>query len=224
MKKLIAQRPIQYMGRAYERGAAIPAQDPKMVAAWLKAGSAVWAGDTQGTVAAAVREAAKRSRVNDMAAEAIRAMGVTIEDAAGEFVGIDSMTEQIRAIFAPGSLQNGGDGEEGQEPAGSGNPGQNGGDGEEGQEPAGSGNPGQNGQETPEEAENGGDGGAPAMLTGHLDAADLEKWKKADLEKLAADLGVDISTARNNAERAAILAAVEVQAPANDPENGGGGL
>ena len=205
MKKLIAQRPIQYMGRAYERGAAIPAQDPKMVAAWLKAGSAVWAGDTQGTVAAAVREAAKRSRVNDMAAEAIRAMGVTIEDAAGEFVGIDSMTEQIRAIFAPGSLQNGGDGEEGQEPAGSGNP-------------------GQNGQETPEEAENGGDGGAPAMLTGHLDAADLEKWKKADLEKLAADLGVDISTARNNAERAAILAAVEVQAPANDPENGGGGL
>ena len=42
MKKLIAQRPIQYMGRTYERGEAIPAQDPKMVAAWLKANSAAW--------------------------------------------------------------------------------------------------------------------------------------------------------------------------------------
>ena len=205
MKKLIAQRPIQYMGRTYERGEAIPAQDPKMVAAWLKAGSATWAGDTQGAVAAAVQEAARRSRVNDMAAEAIRTMGVTIEDDAGGFVGAESMAEQIRAMFGPGSLQGGGDGEEGQEPAGSGNP-------------------GQNGQETPEEAENGGDGETPAMLTGHLDAADLEKWRKADLEKLAADMGVDISTARNNAERAAILAAAEVQAHANDPENGGGGL
>ena len=203
MKKLIAQRPIQYMGRTYERGAAIPAQDPKMVAAWLKAGSATWAGDTQEAVAAAVQEAARRSRVNDMAAEAIRAMGVTIENAAGEFVGADSMVEQIRAMFGPGSLQGGGDGEEGQEPAGSGNP-------------------DQNGQETTEEAENGGGIEPPAMLTGHLDAADLEKWKKADLEKLAADMGVDISKAKNNAERAAILAAVEVQAPANDPENGGG--
>ena len=203
MKKLIAHRPIQYMGRAYERGAAIPTQDPKMVAAWLKAGSATWVGDTQGAVAAAVQEAARRSRVNDMAAEAIRAMGVTIENAAGEFVGADSMAEQIRAMFGPGSLQNGGGGEEGQEPAGSGTP-------------------GQHGQETPEEAENGGGSETPAMLTGRLDAADLEKWKKADLEKLAADMGVDISKAKNNAERAAILAAVEVQAPANDPENGGG--
>ena len=206
MKKLIAQRPIQYMGRTYERGAAIPAQDPKMVTAWLKAGSAAWTDtDMEDFARAVVREAAQRSRVNDMAAEAIRAMGVTIEDAAGEFVGAENMAGQIRAMFAPGSLQNGGSGEEGQEPAGSGNP-------------------GQNGQETPEEAGNGGDSGAPAMLTGHLDAADLEKWKKADLEKLAADLGVDISKAKNNAERAAILAAVEVQAHANDPENGGGAL
>ena len=115
------------------------------------------------------------------------------------------MEEQIRALFAPGSLQDGGETKEGQEPAGSGNH-------------------VQNGQETPGEAENGGGSGAPAMLTGHLDAADLEKWKKADLEKLAADMGVDISKAKNNAERAAILAAVEVQAPANDPENGGGAL
>lgn len=213
MKKLIAQRPIQYMGRTYERGAAIPAQDPKMVAAWLKAGSAVWAGDTTETVVSkAVQEAARRSRVNDMAAEAIRAMGVTIEDAAGEFVGAASMEEQIRAIFA-GGRENAG----------------NGGDGEKGQKPTEGGNPGQNGQETPEEAENSESGGTPpiagiSLLTGRLDAADLEKWRKGDLEKLAEKMGVDISKAKNNAERAAILAAVEVQEPANDPENGGGGL
>lgn len=206
MKKLIAQRPIQYMGRTYESGEAIPAHDPDMVAAWLRANSAAWTGtDMEDAARAAVREAARRSKVNDLAAEAIRAMGVTIEDAAGEFVGASSMEEQIRALFAPGSLQDGRETKEGQEPAGSGNH-------------------VQNGQETTGEAENGGGNGAPAMLTGHLDAADLEKWKKADLEKLAADMGVDISKAKNNAERAAILAAVEVQAPANDPENGGGAL
>lgn len=193
MKKLIAQRPIQYMGRTYERGEAIPAQDPKMVAAWLKANSAAWTDtDVEDAARAAIREAARRSRVNDQAAEAIRAMGVTIEDTAGEFVGTSSMEEQIRALCAPGGLQNGGGTGEGQDHT----------DGEN----------------------NAQGGGAPAMLTGHLDAADLEKWKKADLEKLAEDMGVDISRAKNNAERAAILAAVEVQAHANDPENGGGAL
>lgn len=206
MKKLIAQRPIQYMGRTYERGEAIPAQDPKMVAAWLKANSAAWTGtDVEDAARAAIREAARRSRVNDQAAEAIRAMGVTIEDTAGEFVGASSMEEQIRALFAPGGLQNGGGTGEGQDH----------GDG---------GNAAQGGQNAPGEGENGQGGGMPAMLTGHLDAADLEKWKKADLEKLAEDMGVDISRAKNNAERAAILAAVEVQAPANDPENGGGAM
>ena len=44
MKKLIAQRPIQYMGRTYESGEAIPAHDPNMVAAWLRANSAAWTG------------------------------------------------------------------------------------------------------------------------------------------------------------------------------------
>ena len=57
MKKLIAQRPIQYMGRTYERGEAIPAQDPKMVAAWLKANSAAWTGtDVEDAARAAIRE------------------------------------------------------------------------------------------------------------------------------------------------------------------------
>ena len=198
MKKLIAQRPIQYMGRTYESGEAIPAHDPNMVAAWLRANSAAWTGtDLEGTAHAAVREAARRSKVNDLAAEAIRAMGVTIEDAAGEFVGASSMEERIRALFATGSLQDGGETKEGQEPAGSGNH-------------------VQNGQETPGEAENGGDSGAPAMLTGHLDAAQLERMKKEDLLDLAAKLGVDVSAAKNQKERAQLIAAVEVKAPEND--------
>ena len=206
MKKLIAQRPIQYMGRTYERGEAIPAQDPKMVAAWLKANSAAWTGtDVEDAARAAIREAARRSRVNDQAAEAIRAMGVTIEDTAGEFVGASSMEEQIRALFAPGGLQNGGGTGEGQDH----------GDG---------GNAAQGGQNAPGEGENGQGGGAPAMLTGHLDAAKLERMKKEDLLDLAAKLGVDVSAAKNQQERAQLIAAAEVLAPANDPENGGGAL
>ena len=206
MKKLIAQRPIQYMGRTYERGEAIPAQDPKMVAAWLKANSAAWTGtDVEDAARAAIREAARRSRVNDQAAEAIRAMGVTIEDTAGEFVGTSSMEEQIRAVFAPGGLQNGGGTGEGQDH----------GDG---------GNVAQGGQNAPGEGENGQGGGAPAMLTGHLDAAKLERMKKEDLLDLAAKLGVDVSAAKNQQERAQLIAAAEVQAHATDPENGGGAL
>ena len=206
MKKLIAQRPIQYMGRTYERGEAIPAQDPKMVAAWLKANSAAWTGtDVEDAARAAIREAARRSRVNDQAAEAIRAMGVTIEDTAGEFVGTSSMEEQIRALFAPGGIQNGGGTGEGQDH----------GDG---------GNTAQGGQNAPGEGENGQGGGTPAMLTGHLDAAQLERMKKEDLLDLAAKLGVDVSAAKNQQERAQLIAAAEVQAHATDPENGGGAL
>ena len=204
MKKLIAQRPIRYMGRTYERGEAIPAQDPKMVAAWLKANSAAWTGtDVEDAARAAIREAARRSRVNDQAAEAIRAMGVTIEDTAGEFVGASSMEEQIRALFAPGGLQNGGGTGEGQDH----------GDG---------GNAAQGGQNAPGEGENGQGGGAPAMLTGHLDAAKLERMKKEDLLDLAAKLGVDVSAAKNQQERAQLIAAAEVQATANPQENDGG--
>lgn len=42
MKKLIARRPVLYLGRGYARGDALPAHDPKMVVAWLRAGSAAW--------------------------------------------------------------------------------------------------------------------------------------------------------------------------------------
>ena len=205
MKKLIAQRPIQYMGRTYERGEAIPAQDPKMVAAWLKANSAAWTGaDLEDAARAAVREAARRSKVNDMAAEAIRAMGVTVEDDAGEFVGASGMEEQIRALFAPGSHQNGGGTGEGQEDHGN------------------SGNTAQSGQNAPGEGENGQGGGASAMLTGHLDPAQLERMKKEDLLELADMLGVEVSAAKNQRERAQLIAAAEVKAPADPPENDGG--
>ena len=42
MKKLIARRPIQYMGRTYKCGEAVPTENPQMVEAWLSANSAVW--------------------------------------------------------------------------------------------------------------------------------------------------------------------------------------
>lgn len=38
--KLIAKRPVLYLGRMYPEGAALPANNPAMVAAWLRAGSA----------------------------------------------------------------------------------------------------------------------------------------------------------------------------------------
>lgn len=95
MKKLIAQRPIQYLGRSYERGTALPANDPLMTEAWLKAGSAAWEETDRESVAAAIQEAARRSKVNDMAADAIRALGVTLEDPTGEFVGEERLKEQL---------------------------------------------------------------------------------------------------------------------------------
>lgn len=174
MKRLIAKRAVLYGARMYQPGDPLPAGDVKMVDTWLRAGSAAWAGDTQ--EAAAEMEAARHSKVNDMAAEAIRDMGVTIENDAGEFVGASSMEDQIRALFGNKSLQNNSD-----------------------------------------------DGvlalDTVKLVDGHLDPEQLATMKKADLVDLADKLGVDISAAKNNAERAALIAAVTVQAPAD--EDGG---
>lgn len=115
MKKLIAKRPVLYMGRMYQAGDRLPAQEETMVAAWLNAGSAEW--------------------------------------------------------FGP---------------------------------------------EAEKDAENSQE---PEMVTGYLEVEDLAGMKKSDLKDLAAKLGVDISKAKNNDERAALIAAVEVQAP--EQENGG---
>ncbi|WP_297199813.1 hypothetical protein [uncultured Flavonifractor sp.] len=45
MKTLIATRPILYQGRMIQSGDRLPADEQKMVEAWLRAGSACWVGD-----------------------------------------------------------------------------------------------------------------------------------------------------------------------------------
>lgn len=42
MEKLIATYPILYLSKQYEIGDELPANDPKMVDAWLEAETAVW--------------------------------------------------------------------------------------------------------------------------------------------------------------------------------------
>ena len=138
MKKLIAKRSVLYLGRMYDAGDPLPANDQKMVTAWLNAKSAAWDG----------QEAEERRQ--------------EAQEAAGQ---------------ADGSQDSRG---------------QNG--GQEAQE---------NGQEG-------------KMVEGHLDAEQLATMKKAELEKLADQLGVDISSAKNNQERAELIAAAPVQAPANE--------
>lgn len=61
-------------------------------------------------------------------------------------------------------------------------------------------------QDTPgAEAATGGGEGEPASA----EAAKLERMRKDDLEQMAQDLGVDISGAKNNRERAILIAAAE---------------
>lgn len=131
MEKLIAKRPVLYLGRMYDKGDTLPANDQKMVNAWLNAKSAAWSGQE-------AQESAKQAD------------------------GYQGSQEQ-----------------------------------NEGQEAKG------NGQEA-------------GMVEGHLDAEQLATMKKANLEKLADQLGVDISSAKNNKERAGLIAATTVQAPANE--------
>lgn len=137
MKKLIAKRPVLYMGRMYDAGDTLPANDQKMVTAWLNAKSAEWDGQEAEEGRQEAQEGAKRA-----------------------------------------------DGSQGSQE-------QN-----EGQEAE------ENGQEE--------------MVEGHMDAEQLATMKKAALEKLADQLGVDISGAKNNKERAELIAAVPVQAPAHE--------
>ncbi len=138
MKKLIAKRSVLYLGRMYDAGDPLPANDQKMVTAWLNAKSAAWDG----------QEAEERRQ--------------EAQEAAGQADGSQDSRGQ---------------------------------------------NGGQEAQENGQEAK---------MLEGHLDAEQLATMKKADLEKLADQLGVDISSAKNNKERAELIAAAPVQAPANE--------
>lgn len=138
MKKLIAKRPVLYLGRMYGAGDTLPANDQKMVTAWLNAKSAEWGG-----------QEAQESRQE-------------AQESAEQADGSQGSQEQ---------------------------------------------NEGQEAEENGQEAE---------MVEGHLDAEQLATMKKAELEQLAADLGVDISNAKNNRERAELIAAVPVQAPAKE--------
>lgn len=138
MKKLIAKRPVLYLGRMYDAGDTLPANDQKMVTAWLNAKSAEWGG-----------QEAQESRQE-------------AQESAEQADGSQGSQEQ---------------------------------------------NEGQEAEENGQEAE---------MVEGHLDAEQLATMKKAELEQLAADLGMDISNAKNNRERAELIAAVPVQAPAKE--------
>ena len=138
-KKLIAARPIQYMGRTYDRGDTLPAHDPRMTEAWLKHGSAKWEDTAQGQQTTAQGEGMP---------------------GAGEFCGEEELTARIVAAIT--------------------------------EEP---------------------DDPPKALAAVHLDATMLAKLKTEDLEKLAADLGVDLAEAKTNTERAERIAAVEVLIP-----------
>lgn len=131
MKRLIAKRPILYLGRMYQEGEALPGGDAKMVDAWVRNKSAEWSGENAKTTQGA---------------------------------------------------QGGQDGTQGTQ------------DGQGGQ-----------------------DGG---MIAGHLDPKDLEDLKKADLERMATDMGLEISKAKTKADLIAVITAAEVYAPAKN-ENGG---
>lgn len=92
-------------------------------------------------------------------------------------------------------------------------------------EPTGEGSP----ETTPDAAESAegtstpaGDAESAEVLTGRFNAEQLAAWKNAELEKLAADLGVDISKAKNKAERAQLIAAAEIRYPKKAEEAGEG--
>ena len=160
-KRLIAARPIQYMGRTYNRGDILPAHDPKMTDAWLKHKSAKWENTTPKTDATS--EAPAQGAVDPIATHALQVldgMGVKITDDAGEFCGEEELINRITSAVA--------------------------------------------GEPNP----------PVALVAAHLDAEGLATMKTECLVKLAEDLGVDLSGAKNNNERAALIAKVEVLIPA----------
>lgn len=146
MKRLIAKRPILYLGRMYQEGEALPGGDAKMVDAWVRNKSAEWSGE-------------------------------------------NAKTAQ--------------DGTQGTQ------------DGQDGTQGAKDGQDGTKG--TKDGTQGAQDGG---MIAGHLDPKDLESLKKADLERMATDMGLEISEAKTKADLIAVITAAEVYAPAEN-ENGG---
>ena len=142
MKRLIAKRPILYLGRMYQEGEALPGGDAKMVDAWVRNKSAEWSGENAKTTQGA---------------------------------------------------QGGQDGTQGTQD-------------------------GTQGTQGTQDGQDGTQGGG--MIAGHLDPKDLEDLKKADLERMATDMGLEISKAKTKADLIAVITAAEVYAPAKN-ENGG---
>ena len=204
MRKLIAKRPVLYMGMMYQVGDSLPAQDGRMVEAWTRAGTAAWAD----TAAATAAQDAGLESEGWKVINALIEMGVILTDENGAFVGEESLEKQIlitpcAAVEAVDAMQ--AMGVNIYDAAGN----FVGAAALEEQIAA------MGRESVKRDTEDQGAAGAD-MVTGHLDAAELAKMKKADLEDLAAKLGVDISKAKNNDERAALIAAVEVQAPAQE--------
>ena len=168
MKRLIAKRPILYLGRMYQEGEALPGGDAKMVDAWVRNKSAEWSGEN----------------------------AKTAQDTQGTQDGQDG------AQGTQGT-QDGQDGTQGTQDGTQGT--QDGQDGTQGT---------QDGQDGTQGTQDGG------MIAGHLDPKDLESLKKADLERMATDMGLEISEAKTKADLIAVITAAEVYAPAED-ENGG---
>ena len=156
MKRLIAKRPILYLGRMYQEGEALPGGDAKMVDAWVRNKSAEWSGE-------------------------------------------NAKTAQDGTQGTQGT-QDGQDGTQGTQ------------DGQDGTQGTQDGTQGT--QDGTQGAQDGG------MIAGHLDPKDLESLKKADLERMATDMGLEISEAKTKADLIAVITAAEVYAPAEN-ENGG---
>lgn len=183
MKKLIAKRLILYQGRNYNIGEAIPANDPVMTEAWLKAGSAAWEGAEEPLPAGLPLPEEKvhedgadvlrcqrgsRQEAEQKAAEVLRSMGVEIMDDEGHFVGEEVLTDQLRVlakdllpenetVIQPGPVLD--------------------------VDPA-----------------------------GHFTRESLQKLTKAELADLAEDMKVDISKCRTKPEMVDALAAVSAEA------------
>ena len=171
MKRLIAKRPILYLGRMYQEGEALPGGDAKMVDAWVRNKSAEWSGEN----------------------------AKTAQDTQGTQDGQDGTQGTQDGRDGTQGTQDGQDGTQGT---------QDGRDSTQGTQD------GQDGQDGTQGTQDGG------MIVGHLDPKDLESLKKADLERMATDMGLEISEAKTKADLIAVITAAEVYAPAEN-ENGG---
>jgi len=181
-KKLIAKRPIQYQGRLYDRGDPVPANDPVMTAAWLRADSAAWEEEPERRDEPPAPEPAEvhRQTAEREACGVLEALGVSITDEAGNFVGEKALTEQLRVL------------------------GQNLTQEYEDVVPPAPGAPAQG--ELPEEGKV-----LDTDPDGHFTRASLSRLNKTELTELARDMKVDISGCRTNAERVEALAAVDAE-------------